>query len=793
MTPKTAEKDEGPVKHLEDGMSGKNGSLRVLLIEDVPRDADLAVREIRRAGVLCEARVVATRQDMLLALTSFAPDIILSDYAMPRFTGMEALEIRNEHAPSVPFVIVTASINEETAVECIKQGADDYVTKQHLVGLPHVVQNALEKKRLEVAGQQAQERMRLAAKEWRITFDAIHDAVALLDPERRIIRCNKTLRDLIDKPWDQIIGRPCCQLVHQKAAPPTKCPVLRAAQTLRRETWRVSLDERWYSIIADPILDKQGQLTGFVHVMRDISDRLEAEEKLRESEDKYRLLVENANEIVLVVQDGMFKFANRRIFEVTGQRPGEIMEKPFIEFIHPEDREIVAQRHAQRLRGEEVPEVYPFRILSKEGEPVWVQINAVRIEWEGSPAILSFLMDITERKRAEKEQEKLREQLLQAQKMESVGRLAGGVAHDFNNMLSVILGYTEMALAELDPKDSIHAGLQEVLSAARRSTGITRQLLAFARKQAIDPKVLDLNEVIEGMLKMLRRLIGEDINISWEPDTDLWPVKMDPAQIDQVLANLCVNARDAIDGVGEIRIRTENVVMSHAYATGDAECRPGEYVVLALSDDGAGMDRETAEKIFEPFFTTKELGRGTGLGLSTVYGIVKQNEGSIHVYSEPGQGTLFKVYLPRFRGEAKAEEKGIEEPLPQGHGETVLIVEDEASVLNLVKHILKKLGYRVRTAEGAEKALKMVQECRDPIHLLISDVVMPEMGGKVLAERIKAVCPDTKLLFMSGYTADTVIHRGILDEGIPFLQKPFTSESLARKVREVLEAEDDRG
>jgi nitrogen-specific signal transduction histidine kinase/CheY-like chemotaxis protein len=386
----------------------------------------------------------------------------------------------------------------------------------------------------------------------------------------------------------------------------------------------------------------------------------------------------------------------------------------------------------------------------------------------------------------EEEHKKVEAQFRQAQKMEAVGRLAGGVAHDFNNMLGVILGFTDLAITKLPADHPIQMYLDEVKSAAQRSADITRQLLGFARKQTIAPKVLDLNDTIESMLKMLRRLIGEDIDLLWNPANDLWPVKMDPAQIDQVLANLMVNARDAIAGVGKITIETDKVEFDEHYCEAHVGFVPGRYVQLAVSDDGCGMDKETLAQLFEPFFTTKDVGEGTGLGLATIYGIVKQNNGFINVYSEPGQGTTFKIYLPR----QEPQEDATEQPrqpaeVPTGT-ETVLLVEDEKSLLKFARMLLEELGYTVLAAGGPREAIQLAKEYTNEIHLLMTDVVMPEMSGRDLWEQLKTPKPDLKCLFMSGYTADVITHRGVLDESLHFLQKPFSRENLATKIREAI-------
>ena len=395
--------------------------------------------------------------------------------------------------------------------------------------------------------------------------------------------------------------------------------------------------------------------------------------------------------------------------------------------------------------------------------------------------LLGISEDITERK-------KLEEQLLRAQKMESIGRLAGGVAHDFNNMLAVIIGNTDIALTEMDTASPLYKRLQDIRKAAQRSAELTSQLLAFARKQIAAPRVLDLNEVLEGMIKMLRILIGEDIDLIWMPASELCPVRMDPSQIDQILVNLCINARDAITDVGRITIETRNTSVDEAYCAGNPECFPGNFVVLTVSDNGHGMDAETVQKIFEPFFSTKSVtNKGTGLGLATVYGIVKQNGGFINVYSEPGVGTTFRVYLPRQKNAVEHVKKAVESPaLSKGH-ETILLVEDEPVILSMATLMLEKFGYSVLAFSRPAEAITAVHEHRGNIHLLITDVIMPGMNGPALAEKISSIFPGIKCLYMSGYTDNVIAHHGVLDEGVNFLQKPFSMEALAEKVRAVLD------
>jgi nitrogen-specific signal transduction histidine kinase/CheY-like chemotaxis protein len=419
-------------------------------------------------------------------------------------------------------------------------------------------------------------------------------------------------------------------------------------------------------------------------------------------------------------------------------------------------------------------------IVSPKDKKTYLVSNSPIFHLDGTVSKLTIFRDNTKVK-------KIEAQLQQAQKLESVGRLAGGVAHDYNNALSVIIGFAELALDEVAPDSPLRANLDEILKAALSATDITRQLLAFARKQKIDPKILDLNANVENMLKMLRRLIGEDIDLCWVPGTDLWPILIDPSQVNQVLANLCVNARDAITGVGKITIETKNTSIDQAYCADHAGFSPGDYIHLTVSDNGCGMGREILENIFEPFFTTKGADKGTGLGLPTVYGIVKQNNGFINVYSEPGYGTTINIYLPRHEGRIVDVQDAKPEIMPISQGETVLLVEDDQPILKLAREILHKLGYQVLAADKPTKAMRLAEEYAGRIHLLVTDVIMPEMDGHELAEKLAALYPGIKYMFMSGYTADIITHRGILGDGVRLLHKPFSKTDLATTVRKTLD------
>jgi signal transduction histidine kinase len=403
------------------------------------------------------------------------------------------------------------------------------------------------------------------------------------------------------------------------------------------------------------------------------------------------------------------------------------------------------------------------------------------------PILARILRYAMERQQNAQRLREMEAKLLQAQKMEAVGRLAGGVAHEFNNMLNVILGHAELALMKLDPDHAVCADLAEITKAGERSAAVTRQLLAFARKQAIVPKVLALNDIVASMLKMLRRLIGENIELVWQPAANLWSVKMDPSQIDQMVVNLMLNARDAISGVGSVTITTGMAEFDASHCETHSNCRPGCYAMLAVSDNGCGMSKETQARLFEPFFTTKEIGKGTGLGLAMVYGIVQQNYGFITVESEIGKGTKFTIYLPRCAAEVATSQTPKKTDMATGT-ETVLLVEDEPSILLLGKEILGKLGYTVLAAGSPKQALDIASDYIGTIHLLLTDVVMPEMNGRDLWQRLQALRPDIKCLFMSGYTADAITHYGMLEQGSHFIEKPFSIAAIATKMRHSLSA-----
>jgi len=504
---------------------------------------------------------------------------------------------------------------------------------------------------------------------------------------------------------------------------------------------------------------------------------------LRESEKMVMALLESASQAILSIdRNGRIVLANPRTEEMFGYSGAELLGAR-VEILLPESKRRAHGRDREEYFAR--PRVRPMGIgldlagRRKDGTEFPVEISLSYVETTEGMFAIAFVNDISDRKRLE-------DQLLQAQKMEAVGRLAGGVAHDFNNMLTVIAGYNRMILDELSPLDPLRGCAEEVLKAADRAGALTKQLLAFSRRQVMQPCVMNVNTTVEHTEKMLRRLIGEDVELVLRLRDDVGNIKADPSHIEQAIVNLAVNARDAMPNGGRITVETANAHLDETYARTHLGVKPGDFVMIAVSDTGLGMDAETRRRIFEPFFTTKEKGKGTGLGLATVYGLVKQLGGDIWVYSEPGQGTAFKLYFPRVTEPAVAPQESLVETEKAPSTETILVVEDEQAVRDLTVKILKKLGHTVLAAANGAEAIEISHSFAGTIALLLTDVVMPNMSGRQVAEELVKVRPELKVLYLSGYTDNTVVHHGVLEDGVEFLPKPFSREALARKIRDVL-------
>jgi two-component system cell cycle sensor histidine kinase/response regulator CckA len=564
----------------------------------------------------------------------------------------------------------------------------------------------------------------------------------------------------------------------------TPAPVYQAMwQAIKSgQVWQGEIQNRrkdgelyWDWVTISPLRDDAGTITNFLATQENITARRRALQALEESEQRFRAIIEASFDGIYVAEGGILQEVNRGLVEMFGyDSEEEVVGRSLTEFVAEESLEVVRQRMTSGMEG-----AYEVVGKRKDGEKVHLEITARNLVKDGRQARICAVRNLTQ-------QRLLETQFRQAQKMEAVGRLAGGVAHDFNNLLTIITGNADLILGELGPADPRRDDLDQIRQAALAAAGLTRQLLAFSRQQVIEPRLVAIEEVVENTQKMLKRLIGADINLATQLSQQQSIVKIDPGQLEQVIMNLAVNARDAMPTGGKLTIETSAVELDDNFVRSHWPATPGRYAMLTISDTGVGMDPETKASIFEPFFSTKEVGKGTGLGLATVYGIVKQNGGFIWVNSEPAQGTTFKIYIPLCNEEADRQVAAeASQPVPRGT-ETILLVEDSPGVRGTVRSILERAGYTVLEATNGKAALDFASR-RHPIHLLLTDIVMPEMGGRVLAERFAARRPETRVLYMSGYTDDAIVRHGTLQPGITYLQKPFTADGLGRKVREVLD------
>ncbi len=633
--------------------------LRVLIVEDSEDDTRLLARELERAGYDVSSKRVETAEEMKAALEKESWDFVISDYSLPAFNAPAALRMLQTSGLDLPFIIVSGTVGEDVAVECMRAGAHDFFLKENLTRLAPAVRRELEQAEQRQGRRQAEEGMRRSEERFRKLFDSHTIGIVIADLAGRTLEANDAYLDMLGYSREELLAG----------------------------------EIRW------------DELT-----------------------------------------------------------PPEYLER---------DKKAV-----EELQRTGVASSWEKELLRKDGKRVPVLMGVAMLP-ASEGACIAYIVDLSSQK-------VLEERLRLSQKMEAVGRLAGGVAHDFNNLLTAILGYGSLLSSRLAPGAPGREELDEMLRASERATALTQQLLAFSRKQVLEPVVLDVNELVRNLEKMLRRLIGEDLELATKLDALAGRVRADHGQLEQVIMNLVLNARDAMPNGGRLTIETANADLDESYAQRHITVRPGRYVMVAVSDTGTGMDAETQAHIFEPFFTTKEKGKGTGLGLSTVYGIVKQSGGNIWVYSEPGKGTTFKVYLPRVGEPAEEGVPRTAGPLSTSGTGTILVVEDEPAIRALAKRVLEGRGYRVIEAGSGKDALERVRAEEGPINLLLTDLVMPDMPGTELACRLEEMRPGVRVLFMSGYTDDGVVRSGQLGSGHAFLQKPFTPGILASKVREIL-------
>jgi PAS domain S-box-containing protein len=612
------------------------------------------------------------------------------------------------------------------------------------------------------------------------TLNSMEDGVYIVNQEHDI----KFVNSALIKDFGPFEGKKCYKYFHDLDEVCSWCKNddVFAGKTVRWE-WYSLKNQKTYDLIDTPLTLPDGSI-GKLEIFRDITERKQAEEALRKERNFSQSIIDTAQTIILVLNpDGSIAEFNPYMEKLSGYSIEEVRGKDWFETFLPEhDRQKIGELFTKAISDIKIEgNINP--IVTRDGKELTIEwFDRTLKDKNGDiTGILSIGQDITERRNIE-------EQLRQSQKMEAIGMLAGGVAHDFNNLLTVILGNAQLALMNVIKDESLRKEIKEIKKAGEKAASLTRRLLAFSRKQIVQPKILDINEVIKEMEKMLKYMIGENIDFQTVLGPELWKICADPGQINQIIMNMVINSRDAMLRGGGLTIETANADLNENYFCehGIKEV-PGHYIMLAVSDTGSGMDKETQEHIFEPFFTTKEVGQGTGLGLSTIYGIVKQNNGFVWVYSEPGKGTTFKVYLPKVK-DAEPEEKEQTPVDDSGGSETVLIVEDDDKLRKFVQRALQMYGYRILDAENGEDALRVCGEYEGQIDLMITDVVMPKMGGREAAERLQHLYPQIKVIYMSGYTDNTIVHYGVLTPELNFIQKPFTPKGLARKVREALES-----
>jgi two-component system cell cycle sensor histidine kinase/response regulator CckA len=760
---------------------------RILIVEDLATDAELAEREINKALNSCVFQRVEMREDYLAALATFQPDLIVSDYQMPRFDGLTALKLALEREPYTPLIILTGAMNEDTAVECMKAGATDYVIKEHIKRLGSAVIHALEEKQIRRERRQAEEALRESEERYRTLAEAANDAIFIVDADGTYQYINRFGAQLLGLQPQDMIGRE-----HSSFFPPAIADrhklslqgVLESGKLVHEEEGPIPTPDgdKWLSTSLVPLGEKPGGVGAVLGIARDFTEHKRAEEErerllaqIQEQAQRVQQIMDTVPEGVLLLDAGAVAgwrvaLANPVAEEALAVLAGDAQET----LTHMGDRslaELLASPshgawHEVRVSG---PPSQTFEVIAR---PI-----------EAGPAAGSWTLVVREVTQERENQRRVQQQ----ERLAAIGQLTAGIAHDFNNLLTAINGFADLGRMQFPQDAPVQELLGKILHSGRRAADLIRQLLIFSRKQTIEPIVLNLNEVVASMDKMLRRVIGEDVDLAVALTPDLWPVKVDPTQIEVVILNLAVNARDAMPRGGRLTIEASNLVLGEDYVAGHTETQPGQYVLLAVSDTGVGMSDEVKAHVFEPFFTTKEPGKGTGLGLSTVFGIVKQSGGNIWVYSEEGQGTTFKIYLPRVMESAQSAshlESG--QAMPSG-SETILLVEDADSVRELVRRTLQNQDYTVLEARGGQEALQIADLHTGPIHLLLTDVIMPGISSKTLIEQVTQTYPDIKILLISGYTDNAIMQYGVLKPGVAFLQKPFSPLDLARKVRRVLD------
>jgi PAS domain S-box-containing protein len=769
--------------------------LQALIIEDSEDDALLLVRELERGGYIVTHERADTADGMIEALENRNWDIVFGDYSMPRFSGTDALRILREKGFDIPFIFVSGTMGEEIAVSAMQSGAQDYIVKGNFRRLIPAIERELRDAEVRKVRLQLIRGLRESEERYKVLAEAARDIIFIIDRGQKIRYINDFGASQQGRTPEEVIGKSIGELLSPDVALRQKPDLAAVFDTGKDAFHELKIPdpagrEIWGEAHLTPLRNNAGEIYAVLGIMRDITKRKKAEEALRRSEERFKRLVESVTNYIYTVKIEGGKASSTKhgpgCFAVTGYMSDDYDDDPglWLRMVHEADRPAVAEQANRMLIGGEVKPL-EHRILHKNGSIRWVRNAPVprRDELGKVTAYDGLITDITQRK-------KLEEQLSHAQKMEAIGLLAGGIAHDFNNILGAIIGFGNIIDMKTKDDDPNKVFLKEILDAGDRATNLAKSLLTFSRKQIIELKSQNLNDIVKGVEKFLWRIIGEDIEIKSTLASEELTVMVDRGQIEQVLMNLATNAKDAMPGGGSFFLTTGALRIDGDYVKRHGYGEPGKYALLTVTDTGSGMDDETRERIFEPFFTTKDIGMGTGLGLSLVYGIIKQHDGFINVYSETLQGTTFKIYLPLINIEAIPDDGISVSAYPEGGSETLLVAEDDPVLRRMTADILGKFGYKIITAEDGEDALGKFMENKEEIRLLVLDVIMPKKNGKELYDEIKKIKPSIRVIFLSGYTSDLMHKKGILRETMDLLLKPVSPKVLLKKTREVLDRPD---
>ncbi|HEY6838591.1 MAG TPA: PAS domain S-box protein [Geobacteraceae bacterium] len=761
--------------------------LRILHLEDDLMHASLAQAMLAEEGIACVVDRVETEADFAAILERGGVDLVLADFTLPSFDGTRALAMVRERWPDLPFIFFTGTMGEETAIESLKSGATDYVLKNRLARLAPAVRRALAEAAERRERRRAEEELRHSNELFRSLFTASPLAVFVLDPDGTVRLWSSAAERIFGWTKEEAIGSRLPYVPQEKE---DEFRLLRERVIAGESLDGIELQRRrkdgspvTVNLYAAPIYDRAGQVVGVMSMLADITEHKQVERDLVQSEQRFRAAFEDAAiGMCLTGADGRFLAVNHSLCDMLGYTRQELLAMSAREVTHPGDVERSATWTSAMLANETSTTHVEKRYVHRDGRTVWAMVSKFLLRDScGTPLyFINQLQDITERKNLEN-------QLRHAQKMEAIGTLTGGIAHDFNNLLTAIIGYGCLIEMKMDRDDPLRAFVEQIMAAGDRAAALTQSLLAFGRKQAIDPRPVDLNGIVRGVEKLLLRLLREDIVLRTSVADEVYTVLADTGQIEQVLMNLATNARDAMPRGGELAINTSVTHLDREFIRTHGYGEPGEYALLCVSDSGTGMDEATAQRIFEPFFTTKDVGKGTGLGLSVAYGIVKQHNGYITCYSEPGNGTTFRIYLPAVNAEIAARDETPGEA-PRGGTETILLAEDDHQVRVLTRKLLERFGYTVIEATDGKEALAKFLTHGGEIDLAILDVIMPEKNGRDVYEEMVALKPGLKALFTSGYSADILQRWGMGRENLTFVSKPTLPIDLLKAIRSLLDA-----